>query len=79
MGWGEGGEGQEEWVDCHNSVPFHLAIVQVACSTCSGREDGTKKSEQEKTDLGNIWMPETGHPSSMSTSLSKSLTKVEAK
>ena len=54
MGWGEGGEGQEEWVDCDNSVPFHLAILQVACSTCSGREDGTKKSEQEKTDLGNI-------------------------
>ena len=48
MGWGEGGEGQEEWVDCHNSVPFHLAILQVACSTCSGREDGTKKSEQQK-------------------------------
>ena len=48
MGWGEGGEGQEEWVDCHNSVPFHLVKLQLACSTCSDREDHTKKSEQQK-------------------------------
>lgn len=40
----------EEWMDCHNTVPFYSAIIKVACPTCSGREDGTKKSEQEKTE-----------------------------
>ena len=37
-------------MDCHNTVPFYSAIIKVACSTCSGREDGTKKSGQEKTE-----------------------------